>query len=893
MYRSQTAKLLAPSETGVSRVFMAGANGQPVDFAAMEARELRKAFRDFFVDKDHAAVDSASLIPHDPTVMFTVAGMVPFKPYFVGEETPPYKRAVTVQKCARAGGKHNDLDEIGRTLRHLTFFEMMGNFSFGDYFKSDAIPFAWEFITEVLGLDPDLLWVTVHLTDDEAEQIWIDQVGVRPERVQRLDEDNYWKMADTGPNGPCSEIFIDKGAAFGADGGPAHGGEDRFLEFWNLVFMQYETKEGGEKILLPAPSIDTGAGLERILSLLQGVESVFEIDEMKRLVDKACELSGVAYGQDESRDVSTRILAEHCRAMTFLISDGVFPNNEGRGYVLRRIMRRAIRHAYLLGVEDLITPTLVDEVVEIMGADYPEIVDNHELVAGIVVREEESFRQTLKQGSIMLDSALDDVSDGQKLSGFTAFQLHDTYGFPLEVTEEIAAERDLSVDTDEFGEHMAEQRDRARADHQAKSGTGDDVSQFVALVDTNGPTEFTGRDETESQVVVLAVTDAGVVLDRTPFYAASGGQIGDTGTITSIDGTELAVTDTTYVVPGMHLHHVDGASASIKVGDKVTASIDNERRTAIMRNHTGTHLLHHALREVLGDHVKQQGSWVGPDRLRFDFSHYDAVTADEMAKIEDLVAGDILANPDTTHVEMSMDEAREKGAIAFFGDKYGDRVRVLQAGPNSIELCGGTHVARLGDIGPLKIVSEGSIGSSVRRIEAVTGVGPLQRLREEEARIAQTANVLGVPIPEVVDGANKRVAEIKSLRSEIADLRRQLAVGQSSTLAASAVDGIVIERVEGLDRDGVRDLAVAIRDADGVEAVVLGSAPEGGGVALVAAASAHGPFHAGDLIADAAKLVRGGGGKGAELAVAGGKDPDGLDAALDVARETARAALAN
>ncbi|MCL4118556.1 UNVERIFIED_CONTAM: hypothetical protein GTU68_046264 [Idotea baltica] len=596
-------------------------------------------------------------------------------------------------------------------------------------------------------------------------------------------------MADTGPNGPSSEIFIDKGPSFGEDGGPAHGGEDRFLEFWNLVFMQYETKEDGERLPLPAPSIDTGAGLERILTLTQGVESVFEIDEMKRLVDKACDLSGLVYGKDEVRDVSARILADHSRAMTFLISDGVFPNNEGRGYVLRRIMRRAIRHAYLLGVNDLITPHLVDEVVEIMGHDYPEIVKNHELVTGVVVREEESFRQTLKQGSIMLDTALDELDSGGKLSGATAFQLHDTYGFPLEVTEEIAAERDLVVDTDEFEVHMAEQRDRARADHKAKSGTGDDVSQFVALIDA-------------------------------------------------------------------------------------------------------THLLHAALREVLGDHVKQQGSWVGPDRLRFDFSHYDAVTPEEMAQIEDFVNAEVLANPDTSHVEMSMDDARDKGAIAFFGDKYGDVVRVLEAGPHSVELCGGTHVGRLGDIGPLKILSEGSIGSSVRRIEAVTGTGPIERLREEEARLAETADVLGVPIPEIVDGANKRVAEIKSLRSEIADLRRQLAVGQSGELAAKAIDAVVVERVEGLDRDGVRELAMAIRDTDGIDAVVLGCAPEGGGVALVAAARVDGPFSAGDLIADAAKHIKGGGGKGADLAVAGGKDAEGLDAALETARQAASSVLA-
>ncbi len=858
----------------------------------MEARQLRKAFRDFFVDKGHTAVDSASLIPHDPTVMFTVAGMVPFKSYFVGEETPPYNRAVTVQKCARAGGKHNDLDEIGRTLRHLTFFEMMGNFSFGDYFKEDAIPFAWEFITEVLNLDPEDLWVTVHLSDDEAEEIWRDKVGVRPERIQRLDEDNYWKMADTGPNGPCSEIFIDKGAAFGADGGPLSGGEDRFLEFWNLVFMQYDTQESGEKLLLPAPSIDTGAGLERILTLLQGVDSVFEIDEMKRLVDKACDLSGHVYGKDENRDVSVRILAEHSRAMTFLISDGVFPSNEERGYVLRRIMRRAIRHAYLLGANDLITPLMVDEVVDTMGEDYPEIVESHDFVRGVVEREEESFRQTLKSGSVMLDSAIDELGSGDKLAGTTAFALHDTYGFPLEVTAEIAAERDVEVDTDGFDAEMEAQRERGRADHASKSGTGADVSDFVALVDANGATEFVGRDEYETSATVLAVSDAGVVLDRTPFYAESGGQIGDTGTLTGPGGT-VDITDTTYAVPGLHLHHADGAAAVLNVGDTVTASIDAVRRRSIMRNHTGTHLLHHALREVLGDHVKQQGSWVGPDRLRFDFSHYESMTPEQMAEIEDLVAAEILANPDTTHEEMPMADATAKGAIAFFGDKYGDTVRVLTAGPNSVELCGGTHVGRLGDIGPLKILSESSIGSNIRRVEAVTGTGPLDELRSVNGALAGAASELGVPVGEVVDGARKRTAEIKSLRNEISDLRRQLAVGQASTLAAKAVDGVVVERVEGLDRDGVRDLAVAIRDIDGVEAVVLGSAPDGGGVALVAAALKDGSFHAGNLIGDASKLIKGGGGKGQDLAVAGGKDADGLDAALETAREAASSQAAS
>ena len=849
------------------------------------AQEIRSAFTSFFGEREHAVLPSASLIPRDPTVLFTVAGMVPFKPYFLGEEASPHPRAVTVQKCVRAGGKHNDLDEIGRTRRHLTFFEMLGNFSFGDYFKTEAIDWAWEFVTEGLGFDPDRLWVTVHLSDDEAAEIWRDVAGVSPDRIQRMDEDNYWRMADTGPCGPCSEIFYDKGPEFGPDGGPAHGGDERFLEFWNLVFMQFDQRSDG-LVPLPRPSIDTGAGLERILTLIQGVESVFDIDEMAELVGEASAVTGVKLGAAEHSDLTLRILAEHARAMTFLISDGVFPSNEDRGYVLRRIMRRAIRRAYLLGVTEVVTPQLVDKVVDIMGRDYPDIAANHSFVREVVAREEEGFRSTLAQGSHILDDAIDRLSDGQELSGDLAFLLHDTYGFPFEVTEETAREREVAVDRAGFDQHMESQRSRARQDFDARHATSADVSAYIALVSEHGPTDFVGREFDTSEAVVLAVTDDGIILDRTPFYAESGGQVGDTGTITSPTGS-TQVTDTTYVVPMLNLHHLKAIDGQITVGQTVIAAIDADRRASIRRSHTATHLLHWALKETLGDHVKQQGSLVADDRLRFDFTHFEALSAEQITEIERLANADILDNPATRHYETSMDEATAAGAIAFFGDKYGERVRVLEAGPHSIELCGGTHVRALGDIGPMKIVSEGSIGANIRRIEAVTGTRPVELLIEREQVLAQVAERLGVPSDQLLVGADKRMAEIKSLRAELAELRQAASADQSGVLAQQAVDGIVVAAVEGVDRGQLRDLAIATRDRPGVAAVVLGAAPDGGGVALVAAVAADCDLNAGVLIAEAAATIGGGGGRDAKLAIAGGRDPSRLEEALGQVRAAA------
>ncbi|MFW2381253.1 MAG: alanine--tRNA ligase, partial [Acidimicrobiales bacterium] len=816
----------------------------------MRAQDLRKAFTDYFVEKGHQPIPSASLIPHDNTLLFTNSGMVPFKPYFLGEEKPPSRRAVSIQKCVRAGGKHNDLDEVGRTTRHLTFFEMMGNFSFGDYFKETAIPDAWRFVTDVLGLDPDRLWVTVHLSDDEAAQIWHEQVGVPKERIQRLDEDNWWRMADTGPNGPCSEIFWDKGPHYGPDGGPENpNAEDRFVEIWNLVFMQFETDEAGESKPLPKPSIDTGAGLERILSVLQGKDSVFEIDEMDRLVQVASQATGYALGADPNSDLALRVLAEHARTTTFLISDGVFPSNEDRGYVLRRIIRRAVRFAYLLGVSDLVMPALVDAVVDIMGEDYPDIAKNHQLIRTVAEREESQFRRRLATGLKILDEELADLEPGGAVPGATIFLLHDTYGFPKEVTAEVAAERGFSVDLDGFDSEMAKQRQRAKA-AQKGAVIATDADTVSQLVENGDLTVFVGRDHTiDVQSEVLAVTggiphqdsDApvSVYLTQSPFYAEAGGQIGDTGDIRIIteDGETVAaakVLDTTYAAPGLHRHVVDVISGEFAPGDQVVATVDVGRRDRIRRHHTATHMLHWALREVLGEGATQQGSLVAPDRLRFDFSHFEALTAEQIEKIEDLANAEILKNPDVSHVEMSKTEAEAMGAVAFFGDKYGDRVRVLSAGP-SVEFCGGTHVHALGDIGPVKIISEGSIGSNIRRIEAVAGDETIKLLRSEQSRLNQVAELLNVPVGSVTEGIQKRLAEMKQQQAEIGELRRRLAVGQSVELAASARDGAVFARVDGIERNDLKDLAVAVRDQPGIDVVVIAGAPTGGGAAVVGA----------------------------------------------------------
>ncbi len=857
----------------------------------MTSGQLRDAFLRFFSERGHTVVPSASLIPHDPDLLFTVAGMVPFKPYFLGEQAAPYPRAVSVQRCVRAGGKDSDLEEVGRDGRHLSFFEMLGNFSFGDYFKAEAIPMAWEMVTELFGIDPELLWVTVHTSDDEAAEIWREAVGVAPDRVQRLAEDNWWGPpgGPPGPCGPCSEIYVDRGPSYGSGGGPAHGGDERFLEIWNLVFMQFNRDQDGVDTELPRKNIDTGAGLERILGVLQGVDSVYETDVLAPLVEVAQQVSDTRLGADDRSDVSLRILAEHARTMSFLVADGVFPSNEGRGYVLRRIIRRAVRHAHLLGVSRPVTPALVGATVDVMGDAYPELGANSSFVTDVVAREEERFRQTLRSGMTILDEELGRLGDGSSLAGSTAFLLHDTHGFPLELTQEIAGERGIEVDEEGFATEMAAQRRRAK--EARKSGGGDTAAEaYAELAEQFGPTVFTGREEDESKARVLAVIggDDGaisIVLDRTPFYAESGGQVGDTGAITTDTGA-AEVVDTVYGAPEVHRHIARLTEGEILPGQEATASIDSERRAAIRRNHTATHLLHWALREVLGDHVKQQGSLVAPDRLRFDFSHYEAMTPEQIAQVEDLVNADILANPSARHYETTMEYAAQIGAIAFFGDRYGDVVRVLEAGPHSTELCGGTHVSALGDIGPVKIVSEASIGSNLRRIEAISGFGPIDRLRQEEAVLGEASRLLGASPDELLGALERRLGEIKALRDEVRELKRASATARADELADQAVDGVVVHRVDGLDREALRDLAIAVRDKPDIRGVVLASAPDGGGAAMVSAVRPDSGLHASELIAGATRHIKGGAGKNAELAIAGGKDPGGLDEALAEVRRT-------
>ena len=857
------------------------------------ADQLRSAFIDFFTQRGHTAVPSASLIPHDPTVLFTVAGMVPFKPYFVGDEVPPYKRAVSSQKCARAGGKHNDLDDVGRTKRHLVFFEMLGNFSFGDYFKHEIIPWSWELTTEVFGLDGDRLWITVHESDDEAEAIWHEQVGVPMSRIQRLgDKDNFWQMGDTGPCGPCSEIHIDRGPSFGPEGGPLHDPQgDRFMEFWNLVFMQYNQAPDGSRTLLPKPSIDTGLGLERMLCLLQGVDAVWETNLMQPLIDQACSLTGKTYtpgDYDDRVSFSMRVLAEHARSAAMLVNDGVFPSNENRGYVLRRIIRRAVRYAYLLGTEKLVMPTLVNTAIDVMGNAYPDVLKNRDFITGVLTREEERFRQTLKTGLTILEDEL--TTHTESLPGATAFLLHDTYGFPLELTEEIAGERGVAVDGDGFNTEMKAQRERAKAGRKGTATDDDRLDVYREVVEQAGVTEFLGYSEntTESRVLAVVANDDDTVeifLDRTPFYAESGGQIGDRGTITTPGGI-AEVFDTTFALPGLRRHSARITAGEILVGDSATAAIDVERRDATRRNHTATHILHYALRKVLGEHVKQAGSLVAPERLRFDFSHYEAVTAAEIAEIERIANAESLANAAARSFETTKDEATSLGAIAFFGDKYGDIVRVLEVG-NSIELCGGTHVSAAGDIGLIKVVSESSVGSNLRRIEAVTGTNSVALLQRDEALIAETARLVGSSTDELLVGVQRRLDEIKSLQDEVKALRGRLASGQAAELAAAGIDGRVITRVDGLAPGDLRELAIAIRQQSGVEIVVLGGVSDTGGVSLVAAVTAASGRVAGDLIKDAAKAVGGGGGGKGDIATAGGKNPEGIDEALRIATEAA------
>ncbi|HEY3810614.1 MAG TPA: alanine--tRNA ligase [Acidimicrobiales bacterium] len=867
----------------------------------MDADALRRAFTQFFVDRGHTPVPSAGLIPHHPRApLFTNAGMNQFIPYFLGEERPPFPRATSIQKCVRIRGKHDDIDLIGRTTRHLTFFEMLGNFSFGDYFKEKAIPLAWELLTGPLGMDGDRLWVTVYRDDDDAAAIWSDQVGVPAARIQRLADDNFWEMGETGPCGPSSEIYYDRGPHWGPGGGPGGGGaEERFVEIWNLVFMQYDRHPDGTLEPLPKPNIDTGAGLERVLMVLQDVPSIWETDVLRPIIARAEALTGRAYGEDAEVDVALRILADHARSLSFLIGDGVFPSNEDRGYVLRRLIRRAVRQAYLLGVERPVTPSLVGAAVELMGEAYPDLARQEEYVIGVAAREEGSFRATLRSGLTMLESELS--GGATTVSGPVAFRLHDTHGFPIELTREIAAERGATVDEAGFDAAMRQQR------HQSKqSGKGPDDQavdrheRYRQLLDEWGTTKFVGYTDSTATATVLAVIDADlpaeqpteprveIFLDVTPFYAEGGGQVGDTGTIETETG-RARVLDTTAALPGLTRHLAVVEEGDIRPGQVATAAIDTERRAAIRRNHTATHLLHWALRQVLGDHVKQQGSLVAPDRLRFDFTHYGPLTADEIARIEDLANAQVLSDGEVQVTSMQKRDADAAGAIAFFEDKYGDQVRVVQAGPESLELCGGTHVARLGQIGPIEIVSEGSIGSNLRRIEATTGTATLARLRQAERQIADTAALLRARPDELTTAVERKLADVRELENRLKAAEHAALAGQARTLVTAAIDGWLVARADGLETDQLRQLANQARQVGGLHTVVLGGSPDGSKAVLVALAAKDSQHPAPALISDAARTVGGGGGgKNSEQAVAGGKDASRLDEALDQIRDRLR-----
>jgi len=870
--------------------------------APRTADELRSAFLDFFAARGHTIVPSSSLIPHDRTLLFTNAGMVPFKPYFLGEETPPFRRAASCQKCARAGGKHNDLEEVGRTNRHVTFFEMLGNFSFGDYFKAEAIAWAWELVTEVLGLDRERLWVTVHVSDDEAEGIWRDGVGFPADRIQRLEEDNFWRMADTGPCGPSSEIFWDLGDAYGKAGGPAVD-DQRYVEIWNLVFMQFDQRPDG-RVALPSPSIDTGAGTERCLMALQDKATVWDTEIFTPLIEAASRATGVGYGgfPGGDADVSLRILAEHGRAMTFLVADGVVPSNEERGYVLRRIIRRAVRHAFLLGATDAVTPALVDATVGVMGGAYPDLARDRDAIARMVRREEERFRQTLERGLDMLDGL---VAVGD-ISGEDAFFLHDTLGFPIDLTREIATERGRGTDLAGFEARMAEQRARALEAHRAAIGTTGAADVYRDLLDDVGAVEFTGRSELDTKAQVRGIVRDGtrveavdtessapiaveVVLDRTPFYAESGGQVGDTGEITTDDGAMVKVLDTQYALPDLVVHRGELQAGALREGSEVTASVDVARRDRVRRNHTATHLLHWALREVLGSDVKQAGSLVAPDRLRFDFSYHEAPTRAQLEQVEDLANREVLTAAPVRHYETTKEHAEELGAIAFFGDKYGDLVRVLEAGEHSLELCGGTHVHSLGFIGPIKIVSEGSVGANLRRIEALTGDAALAHIRREEHALQRAAEQLKIGVEEVPERVERLLAEVRQLRDEAEAERARQAVADAGTLAAGAVDGVVVSRRDGLTNDALRKLALATRDALGSGVVALvGRTPDGDKAAVAVALSkdlVERGVSAADLARDAARAVGGGTGKQADVAVGGGPNAQALDEALELLRQ--------
>ena len=861
----------------------------------MKSTELRQAFLEFFQSKGHEIVASSPLVPaNDPTLLFTNAGMVQFKDVFLGREQRPYQRAVSSQRCVRAGGKHNDLENVGYTARHHTFFEMLGNFSFGDYFKEEAIEYAWEFITGELGLPAERLWITVYEDDDEAADIWLKKIGVDPKKFSRLGaKDNFWAMGDTGPCGPCSEIFYDHGVGVpgGPPGSPDEDG-DRYVEIWNLVFMQFDRSENGVLAPLPRPSVDTGMGLERAAAVMQGVHSNYDIDLFRHLIDAAMVVTDCTDRQNNS----LKVIADHIRACAFLVVDGVLPSNEGRGYVLRRIMRRALRHGYMLGVQEAFFYKLVKPLQEQMGEAYPELAKQRKHIEKILLQEEQRFAETLGQGMGILEDAIAAL-DGKVIPGDVVFKLYDTYGFPVDLTADIARERGLSIDEASFEVHMDEQRTRARA---ASRFEADGAQQ----IEVDSSTEFCGYDDIRGTGEIQALIvdgeftdsmqsgDAGiVVLDSTTFYAEGGGQVGDAGELRA-DEAVFKVDDTRKFKNAFgHIGQLK--NGALRKGQRVETLVDPSRRAATVLNHSATHLLHAALRMVLGKHVQQKGSLVAPDRLRFDFSHYEPVTNDQLDEIEEQVNAEIRRNVAAEIRMLPYDKAIESGALALFGEKYGDEVRVLSLGDFSTELCGGTHVSRTGDIGLFKIVSETGVAAGVRRIEALTGEGALASVKAAEASLNALAGLVKSNKDELSPKIRLLLERNRELEKELGKARSKLAGDRGDELASQAVDvkgvKVLAATLEGADPKVLRETVDRLKSKLGSSVVVLSSV-EDGKVRLVAGVSKDqtGQIKAGDIIGEVAAMVGGRGGGRADMAQAGGTNPAALPAALAAVADLVR-----
>ncbi len=876
----------------------------------MQAQAIRQAFLDYFVERGHQMVPSSALIPrNDPTLLFTNAGMVPFKDVFLGLEQRPYRRAVSSQRCMRAGGKHNDLENVGYTARHHTFFEMLGNFSFGDYFKREVIGYAWRFLTEKLQLPAAKLWITVYEEDDEAAQIWINEIGINPARISRCGmKDNFWSMGDTGPCGPCSEIFYDHGPQIpgGPPGSPEEDG-DRYIEIWNLVFMQYDRDSSGKLTPLPKPSVDTGMGLERLAAVLQGVHNNYDTDLFKPLIAAAAEISGVRYGQDAATDTSLRVLADHIRACSFLITDGILPANEGRGYVLRRIIRRAVRHGRKLGMENVFFYKLVAPLVREMGTAFPELAQAQRDVERALEREETRFRETLERGLSLLEDAISGLAEHAAIPGEIIFRLADTYGFPVDLTADIARERNLSMDMVGYDGAMTEQRNRSRA---AWSGSGEVKTERIYhdLAMRLAATQFAGYDKCVSEGKVLALIrdgeevaflDAGdsgaVILDQTPFYGESGGQAGDRGELQSEKAVFL-VNDTQKPMGSLHVHLGQLQAGRLQLGDVVMASVDELARRATAAHHSATHLLHAALRNTLGTHVQQKGSLVHAERLRFDFSHPEPLTAVELREVERSVNAVIRNNFSAETQVLPIAEAQNLGAMALFGEKYGDEVRVVQMGDFSLELCGGTHVQALGEMGVFKILSESGVAAGIRRIEAVAGAAALAVIQRDEERLQAAAALLKVAPADLDQRLSQTLDRLRQLEKELEKARREEAARAGADLAnqAEMVAGVpvLIRRLEGMDAKALRDALDRLR-SQLPEAVIVLAGVDGEKVALLAgvAKTLSGRMPAGELVNVVAVPLGGKGGGRPDMAQAGAGNPAALDTALQTARDWVREKL--